>query len=128
MSRILVIDDLKQIRLVIQELLEVDGHDVDLAENGRTALKMTESNSYDLIITDLYMPEKDGLEVIKALKKSLKQVKIIAMSGGGVKKFADDMLKSAKIMGAAVALQKPLVMMSCAMPLKKFWRKNRGTR
>ena len=71
MSRILVIDDLKQIRLVIQELLEVDGHDVDLAENGRTALKMTESNSYDLIITDLYMPEKDGLEVIKALKKSL---------------------------------------------------------
>ncbi len=108
MSRILVIDDKLQIRLVIQELLAVDGHDVDLAENGSTALKMAASNSYDLIITDLYMPEKDGLEVIKALKKSLKQVKIIAMSGGGVKKFADDMLKSAKIMGAAVALQKPL--------------------
>ncbi len=108
MARILVIDDQPHIRLVIQELLAIDGHDVDVAENGKTALAMTEFNGYDLIITDIFMPEKDGIEVITALKKYLKQVKIIAMSGGTTNINADYLLKTAKIMGASVVLHKPL--------------------
>jgi|WetSurMetagenome_2_1015567.scaffolds.fasta_scaffold04639_2 DNA-binding NtrC family response regulator len=85
MSRILVVDDDQQIRLMLQMWLERDGHEVHLAEDGNDALDALklETDGFDVVITDIVMPDKEGLELILELKKKYHKLKIIAMSGGG---------------------------------------------
>jgi len=83
MAHILVVDDEEQIRLMLQQLLERVGHQVTAVANGDEAVKTYRENPVDVIITDLIMPGKEGIETITELKREFPDVKIIAMSGGG---------------------------------------------
>ena len=93
-------------RKSIKEVLEFEGHKVDIASNGYEAEKMFSENKHELVITDILMPEKDGLEVILDIKKMDKNAKIIAISGGG-RIGAKDHLYVAMRLGANSTLTKP---------------------
>ena len=69
MSKILIIDDERGIRNTLKEILADEGHEVEVAENGKQGLEMAQAKAYDLIFSDIKMPEMDGMEVLKALKK-----------------------------------------------------------
>lgn len=83
MSRILVIDDDEQIRWMLRQMLEHEGYEVVDAPDGKVAMILQQEEPADLIITDLLMPEKDGIETIREMRKGFPHVKIIAISGGG---------------------------------------------
>ena len=68
MSKLLIIDDERGIRNTLREILADEGHEVDVAENGKQGLEMAQAKAYDLIFSDIKMPEMDGMEVLKALK------------------------------------------------------------
>lgn len=106
MPKILVLDDDVMIRNLLSKILELSGHEVHLAEDGATALELYRSAEFDLIITDLFMPDKEGLEVIRELRQENPDVKIIAISGGG---SLDSMsfLEVARLIGAQHTLEKP---------------------
>jgi CheY-like chemotaxis protein len=106
MARILVVDDDGEIREVIKQILLRSGYEVTPAANGQEALDLQKANPADLIITDLIMPEKEGLETIMEIRRDYPSVKIIAMSGGG-KIGPDNYLKTAKVLGAHMVLSKP---------------------
>jgi len=107
MARILIIDDEPQIRSMLTLMLERDGYEVVEAPDGVEGIKVYRQNPADLIITDLIMPNKDGIGMIIDLKKEFPDVKVIAMSGGGLNK-PDGYLKGAKKLGAACTLTKPI--------------------
>jgi YesN/AraC family two-component response regulator len=107
MARILIIDDEPQIRSMLKLMLERGGYEVIEAPDGVEGIKIYRQNPADLIITDLIMPNKDGIGMIIDLKKEFPDVKIIAMSGGGLNK-PDGYLKGAKKLGAACTLTKPI--------------------
>jgi DNA-binding response OmpR family regulator len=81
--RILIIDDDEQIRIILQQLMEWAGFEVMAAENGRIAMDLQRKEPADLVITDLIMPEQEGLETISTLKRDFPEIRIIAISGGG---------------------------------------------
>jgi DNA-binding response OmpR family regulator len=108
MAKILVIDDEPHIRTLVEAFLVQDGHDVDLADNGKNGLKMIEQNHYDLLITDVVMPEKDGLELIMDLKGREPRIRVIVMSGGGTRLNIQNYLEMARLLGADRMLPKPL--------------------
>jgi len=108
MSRILVIDDDAHIRALVQKFLVIDGHEVDTAENGVVGLQLAGLHQYDLVITDVIMPEQDGLGVVMELKQLFPHVKIIVMTGGGAKFNIDDLLHMTNCMKADRGLSKPL--------------------
>ena len=106
MRRILVIDDDGDYTQSIKELIEADGYEVVICNNGRDALKMQGLRPIDIIVTDIIMPEVNGLEVILQVRKSHPSTKIIAISGGGLI-HAMDLLLMAKQLGASIVLRKP---------------------
>jgi len=106
MARILVIDDEPYILLMLKKMLEKDGHEVDMALNGMEGIKLFEKNRFDLLITDIIMPEKEGLEIIMELKKENPGLKIIAISGGG-RLQPEGLLRCAQHFGASKVFQKP---------------------
>ena len=107
MARILIIDDEPQIRSMLKLMLEREGYEVVEAPDGVEGIEVYRQNPADLIITDLIMPNKDGIGMIIDLKKEFPDVNIIAMSGGGLNK-PDGYLKGAKKLGAACTLTKPI--------------------
>lgn len=107
MALILIIDDEPQIRSMLKLMLERDGYEVAEAPDGREGIKIHRQNPADLIITDLIMPNKDGIGMIIELRKEFPDVKIIAMSGGGLNK-PEGYLRGAKKLGAACTLTKPI--------------------
>lgn len=106
MKRILIIDDDHHILVMLKKMLEKAGFEVDLASNGVDGLELFQKIQADLVITDIIMPEKEGLETIREMKRIRSDLKIIAMSGGG-KISADNYLETAKIFGASLVLEKP---------------------
>ena len=84
MARILVVDDEEGIRTLLRNILVREGHHVTTAADGVEALQVVDTQPVDLVITDLIMPEKEGVETISELRKRFPAVKIIAMSGGGM--------------------------------------------
>ncbi len=106
MARILVIDDDEIMNSMIVQLLSEVGYEAEGAEDGNLALKLLETKTFDLIVTDIIMPEKEGLETIVAIRKTNKTVPIIAVSGGG-KLGPEQYLDMAKHFGADYAFQKP---------------------
>ena len=82
MAKILVIDDEEQIRGLIKRIFQSRGHMVITADNGAVGLKMMAQESFDLVITDIFMPEKEGMETIIEIKRDFPTVKILAVSGG----------------------------------------------
>ncbi len=107
MARILVIDDDVQIREMLRQMLEFEGYEVIEAANGKEALKLQQQTPADLVITDLIMPEKEGIETIRELREIFPEIKIIAMSGGGVV-GPESYLKIAKSLGAQKTFVKPI--------------------
>lgn len=106
MPRILLIDDDEAVRLVLRTSLELMGHEVEVAGNGREGLGKALAEKFDLVITDLIMPEKEGIETIQELRRRRPALKIIAMSGGG-RGNAADYLPLAGLLGASRTLAKP---------------------
>lgn len=106
MARILIIDDEDQARNMLLQALEREGHEVVAARDGNEGLQLYHTTLADLIITDILMPEKEGLETIMELRREFPDVKIIAMSGGGHKGNLN-FLQVAKRLGAQRTLQKP---------------------
>lgn len=109
MATILIIDDEEQIRKLMEKMLSWEGYDTLLAANGEEGLKLYNEKGADLIITDLIMPDKEGIETIMELKKIDPSVKIIAMSGGG-KNDPETYLPLAKGLGALATLKKPFAL------------------
>ena len=105
MTRILVIDDDALLRGAIRVVLESAGYEVLEAGDGNAGLRLHREPGADLLVVDLFMPERDGLEVIRAVRAEAPQAKIIAMSGGSSLQL--DMLDAAAAFGASRTLQKP---------------------
>ncbi len=106
MQRILVIDDDHHILMMIKKMLERADFEVELASNGNEGLELFKGIPIDLVICDIIMPEKEGLETIREMRRLNSDLKIIAMSGGG-RVSSDNYLNTAKAFGAARALGKP---------------------
>lgn len=106
MKRVLIIDDDEVFRAYIQELLEISGYDVVSAANGREGIEAVEEAPPDLVITDLVMPEVEGLEVIRSLRRTNKDLPVIAVSGGNCG-FGASYLKIAEKFGATAIFDKP---------------------
>ncbi len=103
---VIVVDDDPGVRDVVRSMLESSGYKVLLAENGKEALRLLKSEHADLILTDLVMPEQEGIETIKALRRQYPKIKVIAMSGA----FGGDYLRIAAYLGAHATLAKPIQM------------------
>lgn len=106
MTRILLVDDDELLRRMLRLTLIKMGHVVIEAVNGNEALRLCQTEPPDIVLTDLIMPEKEGIETIRELRRLHPDVKIIAMSGGG-RGSAKDYLVIAKRLGAAHTLNKP---------------------
>jgi DNA-binding NtrC family response regulator len=105
--RILLIDDEDDVRDDVRQMLEHEGIAVTCAANGQIAMRIYHKEAFDLVITDLLMPERDGLEVIMELKQASPDVKIIAMAGGSQTRMYDMLPVVARKLGAQRALIKP---------------------
>jgi CheY-like chemotaxis protein len=106
MTRILVIEDEEMVRDTFRQVLERAGYEVEVASNGKDGIARQIAQPADLVITDIIMPEKDGVETTIELKRRFPATRVIAMSGGGRIKNMD-FLKQAKAVGADAILAKP---------------------
>ena len=106
MARILVIDDDAQVRGAVRRILERARHTVEDVGNGDAGLRAHRERPADLIITDIFMPERDGIETVRELRRESPQVKIIVISGGD-RTQTMDLRKDAELLGAARSLRKP---------------------
>jgi CheY-like chemotaxis protein len=106
MGLLLVIDDDDQIRRLAKEILVNAGYAVTEARDGQEGLSVCQERSIDLVIMDIFMPNKEGLESIKELRQEFPDIKVLAMSGS-VPRFALDVLAVAKKFGAHQILRKP---------------------
>ncbi len=105
-ERIIIVDDDEQMRSMLKQTLESDGYHVSEAPDGNVALWLYKENAADLIVMDIIMPEKEGIETIMELKRDYPGVKILAISGGGAGD-PEGYLKLAKQIGADRTLAKP---------------------
>lgn len=103
MAKILVIDDEKNIRISLKEILDFEGHSVDVAEDGKSGLEMISTSTYDLIFCDIKMPQMDGLEVLEKINESNPELPVIMISGHGTIDTAVEAIKK----GAFDFIQKP---------------------
>ena len=107
MARILIIEDDDQFRTMLRKMLETAGYnDIEEAANGSIGVKLFRQHPFDLVITDIVMPDKEGLEMITELVRDYPRIKIIAISGGG-RTGTQNYLKMAKYLGAGRTLAKP---------------------
>ena len=106
MPKVLLVEDDAAVQRVLERTLQKLGHEVTLAVNGAKALELLDTQSFDLMITDLIMPEMEGLQLLRELRKKPARPTVIAMSGGG-RGSATDYLEIAKTFGATVTLPKP---------------------
>jgi len=104
MSKILVIDDEKSIRNALQEILEYEKFEVELAENGPEGLEKFSANNFDVVLCDIKMPEMDGIEVLEHIFETGKDVQVIMISGHGNVENAVEAIKK----GAYDFIEKPL--------------------
>ena len=106
MKRILVVDDEAPIRAMLAQMLETEGYEVHTAEHGEEGLELVRKVVFDLVITDMIMPVKDGLKFIMELIKDYPDMRILAISGGGAIKAAR-YLTMAGYLGDIATLEKP---------------------
>jgi DNA-binding NtrC family response regulator len=109
MANVMVIDDDVAVRGIIAKMLERDGHTVTEVEDGKRALRYFAGEPADLVISDVYMPEMDGIEFLMRLREAFPETRIIMMSGGGVIPM-DEVLEASTLLGAVGSLQKPIDM------------------
>jgi CheY-like chemotaxis protein len=106
MASVLVIDDDRAMRQTLAKMLAAGGHTVSEAENGAEALRLLATSRPGIVVTDVFMPEKDGVETIREIRAHNQELKILAISGGG-RSGRFDFLSIAKSFGANAVLQKP---------------------
>jgi DNA-binding response OmpR family regulator len=104
--RIMVVDDNEDMRNMLKLCLEGDGFEVAVAPNGQQALDLLDRQPADVVVTDLFMPDRDGIETILELRKRFPQVHIVAMSGW-TSSEGSDYLRVAREIGALETLRKP---------------------
>jgi two-component system, chemotaxis family, chemotaxis protein CheY len=104
---LLIAEDEEEIRLLLAQWLTPMGHTVHSARNGVEALKLIDGIPFDLVITDILMPDGDGLTVIKGLKRLQPKARVLAISGGGRYMDSKEYLKIAEGFGADAAIMKP---------------------
>ena len=121
MARILVIDDEPQMRSLIETFLTHDGHEVDQAENGALGLRLAAVRPYDLVITDVLMPETDGIEVTIALKSKYPGTKIIIMTGGSPLNGKDYLVRGCQLMNVDLVIPKPLAIAELRTAVQKMF-------
>ena len=108
MARILAIDDEGAVCTTVGLILERAGHQVVTAQDGRRGLKLLEFDQFDLLLIDIFMPEMDGLEAIRVLRKSKPKLPIVVISGSTVERGKmPDYLSFATKLGAIESLRKP---------------------
>ena len=112
-ARILIIDDDLQVLEMLGEMIEQLGYEPIMAHDGAAGIRMFRQSPVDLVITDIFMPEKEGISTIMELRKERPTLPIIALSGGG--RFGDtdltakmDFLEVAERVGASAKLRKPV--------------------
>jgi len=110
MAHILLVEDDDAYREMLHASLEDRGHTVVDTRDGHEALQYFKSGHFDLVITDILMPKKDGVETIIEMRRIDAQVRIIAISGGGHLVPATNCLKIARSLGVNEVLQKPFTM------------------
>jgi CheY-like chemotaxis protein len=93
-------------RSALRELLQLAGYEVQVASDGREALALQRAHPAQVLLTDLFMPEQDGLETIQAFRAQYPGVRVIAMSGGH-SRLRGDYLSVAEVIGADTVLRKP---------------------
>ncbi len=107
MARILVVDDDPMITMLLRSVFENAGYDVTEASDGKMATKRYRERPADIVVLDLVMPEKEGIETIMELRQDFPDVKIIAMTGG-LRGQTEVLLTAAKDLGALRTFKKPL--------------------
>jgi CheY-like chemotaxis protein len=106
MAEILLVDDMEGVRKTISAMLKRGGHSVTPAANGIKAIDLLKSQRFDLVVTDILMPEGDGTEVMMFLDKMPNRPRIVAMSGGGSRLSPELALLMARVKADAI-LTKP---------------------
>lgn len=106
MSKILVIDDDREVRQSILTVLQASGHDVVDCANAYDGMLAIDNHTFDVAVIDIILPDMDGLEVIGNIKKTMPNIKIIAISGGG-EHLLKSYLPAAEAFGAVASLEKP---------------------
>ncbi len=106
MARVLLIDDDPSIRDLLHEVLERGGHEPSSAKDGEQGLKLLRSETFDLVVTDIVMPGKEGVETIQEIRRKWPLLPVLAMSGGGSVGDSSYLL-IARAMGASAVLSKP---------------------
>lgn len=122
MATILVVDDDPMVRTIATELLEQDGHGIVSAPDGAAALEILARTPVDLVVLDMLMPNKDGLETIMELRKAGPAPKILAISSGG-RGRASELLRAAAAFGADATMVKPRSLATFATACAGFWRR-----
>ncbi len=107
MSLILLVDDHEPLRMTMTDLLQHMGHEVITASDGRQALSTQKQTPASILLTDIFMPEMDGLELIQEFRRLYPSVKIIALSGGMTNRPGGPYLNIAQKFGAKWVLPKP---------------------
>ena len=110
MPSVLIVDDDPQVRTLLRATLEKAGYRVCEGRTGREALQTYRVTPTDLVVMDILMPDKDGLEAIIELRREFPKVTIIAMTGGSAKMNIPDFLDVAKVLGARRTLHKPFAL------------------
>ena len=105
-KRILLIDDEEAVRLTVGEILRRAGYEVQSANDGKSGLDLFRRQNFDLLITDLLMPERDGLETIMELRRGRTPLKIMVISGCG-QTLGSEYMQIARHLGADYSLPKP---------------------
>lgn len=121
-ERIMIVDDDPGIRRALQLLLSKAGYRVTQARDGLEALRLWRDHGGDLVITDLHMPEKNGIETIVELLTHTPGVPIIAMSGGG-QTMRLDLLGSATLLGRVLTIEKPFTLAEMLALVKRALRR-----
>jgi CheY-like chemotaxis protein len=107
MARILLIDDDDDVRDVLAKMLAVAGHEVASFAAGRAALAAADQQDFDLVLTDVLMPDMDGVEIVRAFNKRTKRPRLIVMTGGS-SMLGMDFLAIAPALGASGVIAKPI--------------------
>ena len=115
MNKILVVDDDFHVRMMLEAILESEGYSVVLAQSGPEALAMMKEEQPSLVLLDYMMPGMNGLDVLRVIKKTHGQTKVIIVTGHGNEKLSIEMLRS----GAADYIQKPFAMDQLLSSIKR---------